>query len=505
MENQLPTVLQIPYIVDTQKPELEFIPAHIVSNYFELHELTDIRTNEKNRFLCYRCKEPITLYSRAIRNGYEADSVNYLSGHKYHPQHKAGYGNNCKWKTGSSTKGEVYKGVQEGMRHAELKTLLAETLLALPNWELVGTIEEMDRYYLIHPDKRRGKPDVHARYRGREVVFEIQLRSESPETILKRKSLYKDLGKQLIWLSIENSQIVSASYEFDAIEVKQVQKDIAFSNRGNWFLFDENIAEASLKSGKLELNVMYWHPELIDRDIFYDWKQAYIDFSQLKYSEGETFYKDFHALDSEFKNTLRDTGKQRVLEALPINKPHQFSDFYMMAKDLWPSFDREVDSLWLSESFEVYHQERVVLFKKLIVEFFKSADWRDKGKIQRWKDLGRSVIDMDFGFFEEMEMFHLQVIEKIILILGYELSPYLNVKRKSHKQATHYFFDAEFCRFIVYRDLCMKAINSSYLSDDILADPKIIERLHRNADKPTQVHVLDRFLEWFVQEPVFNP
>jgi hypothetical protein len=276
----IPSKLRIPYIVDTQRPELELIPAHIIENFYEVHELANIRFNEKNRFLCFECREPITLHASAVRHSETSSPYINYSEHKYHPQHKAGYGECCVWKTGAATKGEIYKGVQEGKRHAELKRLLAETLLALSDWELVGTIADMDRYYLIHPDKRRGRPDVHAKYKGREVVFEIQLRSESPETIMRRKNLYKDLGKQLVWLSIENSEIVSSKYEFDSIEVKQVQKDIAFSNRGSWFLFDEKMAKASIECKNLQLKTMYWHPEINGTKVYYDWKQELIDFSK---------------------------------------------------------------------------------------------------------------------------------------------------------------------------------------------------------------------------------
>jgi hypothetical protein len=195
----------------------------------------------------------------------------------------------------------------------------------------------------------------------------------------------------------------------------------------------------------------------------------------------------------------------RILEALHVEKPHKYMDFFMMAKEIWPSLDNEVDTPWLTSTFGLYHQERVVVFKKLIIDFFKSTEWRDRGKLDRWIKLSISVADMDFGLFDDMGYFHLQVIEKLLLILGYNLSPYLNSSKKSHRRSTHYFFDNNCSRFFVYRELCLKAINNSYLSENIYDDPKVVERLNREIEDVDQVNDLDVFFSWFIQEPVYKP
>lgn len=116
--------------------------------------------------------------------------------------------------------------------------MLAQTLNHLNGWSVIS----VDKRFLFSPDQRkRGKPDVYATYKETEVVFEIQLRAESPKIISARQELYRDSGRKLIWLSMENSEIVSEDFSKNCIDVKQVQKDIAFTNRGNWFIFNKNM------------------------------------------------------------------------------------------------------------------------------------------------------------------------------------------------------------------------------------------------------------------------
>ncbi|MGB0937815.1 MAG: DUF6035 family protein [Colwellia sp.] len=470
---------QIPIVRDSLTNE--DVLSELLDEIFEQHELQAIRTDKEksNRFLCGLCKQKVTLYS--------VSAPEFRFGHRYHFQHPPGI--ECDWKSDTKTRAEIYRGIDEGKKHWEMKKLLAETLIELDGWEVI----DVDKKFVFSADRlRRAKPDLHARIDGKDVVFEIQLRSESPQTIIDRKAFYKSKGWRLIWLSAENSQIVSESFAEDCIDTKQVQKDIAFTNRGNWFIFDTLLAEKSKEEGDLRLLAKIWEPQQVHNKIEYDWREQEIIYSELQFEDGDTFFQDFFQRDRELKIQLKEEGKRAVEHGLPTWVPKNWTQFLQSAKVVWPTLDMNTDEDWLHKLYKEDLENRELTLKTTILSFFRSDSWREHNNPSYWGKIANKVQGLGFGIYESAD---LRIVDKLLLILGYPLSEHLNPNKSSHIQSCHYFFDKE--SFSKYRQLCLDAINYSPYKDEIISHHTMVKRMNAKGEDIEQKHDLDEFLAWF--------
>jgi len=410
--------LQIPIVIDTQINE-KFFSTNF-NQVFELHEIQEFRSQKNfNRFVCYACRQKVIIYASA-----DEDSQH---GHRYHFQHPRGI--DCEWKYDQKTKAQIYKGIKEGRLHKAMKELISNTLAPLEDWQVIDT----DHHFIFSEDRtERAKPDVHAQYNGEDVAFEIQLRSEKPETIARRQGFYQAKGWKLIWVSAENSDIVSERFSDECIEVKQVQKDIAFSNRGNWFIFNKELSQKSIEDQNLTLSVWIWKPRIKDRVIDYGWHEKLVSFGAITFSEGQSFVVDFHAEDQKLKSTLRKKGKKDALRLLDTEKPNSWDRYIRRAKEVWPTLEAAgEDANYLHTKFRENLNERIWILKGQIVRFFQSQQWRVFDNKDRWYEIATRVSILDFGISHTA---NLGVIEKILLVLGYRLSANLSPDRKCSGQ-----------------------------------------------------------------------
>lgn len=476
---------QIPIVIDTWEEESLWVDSF--DFIYDQSELQGFRTNRKftNRFACQNCKNPVFLKAQADKNR--------PHGHHYYFSHHKDA--ECPWKSDSSSVAEIYAGVEEGRLHLETKRILANTLKQLEHWQII----DIDKKFIFSADKLdRAKPDIHAQYEGKDIVFEVQLRSESPEVVMKRQEFYKNKGFQLIWLSASKNNIY---VDEDKSFVKQVHKDIAFCNRGNWFIFDLRQADTSLKNGKLSLIAMVWESYLKtnSKRIKYDWNEYQIEYSQLTYEDGETFYKDFFAINKTHKDKLRELGRKTLLENIRQYRVHDWNDFLRAAKSEWPSLDVDYERAWLKALFKIDYESRELEVKHKIVEVVRHYSSQGEQSYQRWSKLENRLAKVaNFGISRNM---NLQVIEKVLLILGCDLTIHLNTNNKSHCRAVHNFFDYD--SFIPYQSLCLRAIELSPWKDDILADGNVLKRLNKplkigSEEEDMSIH---GFLEWFASEP----
>lgn len=471
--------LQIPLVIDSLSEEE--IPASLINEIYEQHEIQDIRF--KNRFVCAYCKQTVLLYSRA--------DVQSRHGHLYHFQHTPG--TECEWRSDKIGRAYLYQGIKEGNKHRDLKTMLAQTLNHLNGWLVIS----VDKRFLFSPDQRkRGKPDVYATYKETEVVFEIQLRAESPKIISARQELYRDSGRKLIWLSMENSEIVSEDFSKNCIDVKQVQKDIAFTNRGNWFIFNKNMCQDSIDAGQLVLLAMVWTPEISANKIIYQWRQYKITYNDLTFEKGEVFYKDFHMMHRDAIQQLRQRGQEKCLLILEKEEPRTFVDFIELTRSAWPTFDENHDAEWLRCTFNDYGNNKKIALKAAILDFFKSTDWREKSSHEGWTRITQKISNPKIGININS---NLVVIEKILLILGYKISEHLSPEKSKHIWACHNFYD--YTSYKPYRELCQKAIEHSKYNNQIVSDKTMQKRINAPVDIE-QKHDLDDFLAWFMKDPL---
>lgn len=476
--------LTIPIVLDTTNNE--HIPVDMLDELYEQHELQNIRFNntQLKRFVCGNCSQLVYLHSKE-------NKASQL-GHSYYFQHPSGI--ECEWKSDGKSQALIYAGVKEGKKHREMKLMLEETLISLDGWEII----DVDKKFVFSLDKlQRAKPDLHAQYLGEDIAFEVQLRSESPEVIKRRQEFYYAKGWKLIWLSAENSEIVSENFKFDCLDVKQVQKDIAFSNRGNWFIFNKELSEKSIKEGKLTIQAKTWEVTRRGCKLSYGWSDEIISYSDLRFSGGDTFYKDFYQLDQQMKKILRDEGMSNIVNKLPLWHENHWYKFLLQAKKAWPSLDSEVDNDWLHEQFTEDMQKRELIIKEKIVTFFRNSIWRIDQNRNFWDELANKTEELNFGIQINAD---LRTVEKLLLILGYDLSLYLNRAKQAHAQATHYFFDCE--SFLKYQEVCLSTVKVSKYRIEILNNKKVERRLRERKPLTEQSTDLNRFVEWFTTEPI---
>lgn len=484
------TLFQIPLTIDRDTSNL--ISSDSINSLFEQSEIQVVRNNSREgKYACYSCKEDVHLQARKNENS--------RHDHTYFFRHPPGTGLTCEWKTGGLGKGAIYNGVKEGRLHKEMKALIRDTLIELDDWKII----DIDKRFVFSEDRLlKGKPDIHAQYKGEDVVFEIQLRSEKLETIKKRKSFYKDKGWKLIWVSAEGSDIVSKRFSEDCLKIRQVHKDIAFLDRGNWFIFNKELSSLSTEQGKLTFLAKIWTPKISNNKIEYFWEEENIDIDNLTFEDGDTYFKDFYAIDYKLKTDLRDAGTSKAIAALKHTKSNSFDDFLKEIKNVWPTFDYNIDSIKLKDKFLEHYNERIITLKKQILKFFRSEKWRNVNDESRWIEISRKVKHLSFGIHEDNS---LHVFEKLLLISGYSLSPYLNPQRKSHIQSCHYFMDSEkHQKFIPFQSLCELAIEKSPYRDSINFDKSIIKRDSSRQSITQEKTDIDVIFNWFISEPTLS-
>lgn len=480
----------IPLVYDT-KLEVQLSVEALMYRY-EFHELQYIRNNNKvaQRFLCANCRELVFLYSMKAKNGDGND------GHKYKFQHPPGKGVDCDWRYDGKSKAEIYAGVREGNRHFEIKCLIAKTLELLPGWKVL----DVDNKYVFSPkSNKRTKPDVLAMFDDREVAFEIQLRSEKPDTIRDRQRIHEERGSYLVWVSSDNVDLVSEDYKNSCLDLKQVHKDIAFFNRGNFFIFNEGLSDFSVDKGELYLSAKWYVPTLDTPLIKYGWEEEAVKFSDLNFYGGECFYQDFYELQAACEKRLRLVGQNSAIAALKKYKPHSLDEFLILADHVWPTYNKDKDEQWLKGLYASDFHDRELKLKSLVVGFFRSEEWRDNGERERWDVLAESVCDLDFGISPYFRNFDLSVVEKVLLILGYRLSEWLSIERSSHIVSCHVFYDNK--SFKPFNKLCKQAVDLSPYRQQILEANNMQKRLNYDLSEIEQDHSLNRFLKWFTSEP----
>lgn len=476
---------QIPVVIDTLTNEPMSIFS--INALFDPHELQDIRFQKKKdyRFVCFYCKNKVILKAQSDEGS--------RYGHYYYFCHPNGV--ECRWKYTSPDKSAIYKGVQEGFRHQYLKQIISETLNGLEDWEVL----DIDKTYVFSPETHeRTKPDVRARWKDKEIAFEIQLRGESPLRIQKRSSIHQERGAHLIWIIARDSRKTKTHKQEGVDYLRQVHKDIAYVGKGNLFYFDDEMKSESIEKNEFRLSVKYQIPYIEGKEILVSDMTDKIGISELKLENGTAYFYDFDDKYKLLQMELKDDGINNSIELLKAKKEYpSFESYLLQVKRIWPTFNKDNDLVTLKFIHEEEFKLRQLVVKKHILKIFRSPSWREKGSRQDWLRLVNRVKEYDFGINAEAD---LGVIEKFLLILGIPLSEYLCVEQKRHIQSCHVFFDSR--SFIPYRHLCTLAIDHSPYKLDILNDLTILKRLENPPSEMVEPKLdLDTFLSWFLRHP----
>lgn len=148
----------------------------------------------------------------------------------------------------STTERELirYQSTKESDRHKFLKNQLADCLRLDPDVSHVQ-VERIARSAKEKANWRR--PDITAHFKGHKIAFEIQLSVISIDLIVARKLFYAEQGIYLIWIL----ERFGADYQNRLMMLN----DLFYNNNLNAFIFNEACIEASVLSGKLQMECFY--------------------------------------------------------------------------------------------------------------------------------------------------------------------------------------------------------------------------------------------------------
>ncbi len=288
----------------------------------EAFEVREIFTRDGIRPVCTECFQPLMISHRKKHL--------FLS-------HKPKYGP-CDLKSGVWSKSEeesYYNAIatREGPRHKYLKNLIGERLSKVEGVE-VNSIS-IDNKFIIREDGKR-RPDVYCRYKGKELVFEIQISHLSLRYILGRHDFYKEHGIYLIWI-------------LDDIDVKNQDRfelDIKYlTSYKNFFLLQE-------ESEEFNLLCRYKSVRIDDLEVRSKWKKKFIMLSDLKFDfqKHEVYWYDFGLEEQRAKDRLPELRKikeekdERQKQRLERIKKKEVVEF----------FKRELLEIWVKGSHPYY-------------------------------------------------------------------------------------------------------------------------------------------------------
>lgn len=456
------------------------VPTDYLHEFFTEHELSHIRSKniEEKRFVCFKCRNPVKM--KATKNS------NVYGGHRYFFSHPLDI--ECEWKGESKSKAEIYNGVQEGKRHLEMKKLLLRTLTSLSGWTNIGSD---DTFFFNSAKTERRKPDVYAtNERQEDIVFEIQLRSEDPAVISARQNFYYERNNKLVWFSAENTELVDDEFKFSCIETKLVQKDIAYSNCGNWYIFNEDLAELSISNKTLTFLVKYHWPEQLNGIITFKWKESIVTLEDVEFINGKMIYVDCIAEYEKLRTNLFSKAKSIIPAYVDKSKFRDWQSFLDVVKEVWPNISMLKDSQWLNDLYETAMNKKMLVLKRKVISIFKERV--DQTSQHKWDKLALATEGMNLGINQGE---NLTVVEKTLIILGYKLRPHLNIY-----QSCHNFHDHE--TFHQYFDVYMKARELSPLSEELNQNQTLIKRKFKIPQNVVQDTDLISFLKWFSSVPV---
>jgi len=277
----------------------------------KVHRVLDVRTGEVSaaRHLLNQMSEQEKHELRSKQLGGErilnyacpvCDQKVYLSGSGfegekvYHFRHFPNAGD-CPLKDGIGPSKEdllkmMYNGAKESELHKNLKAWLGNFL---------KSVERKGDFTNANIEKRitsqQGKlhwrqPDVSCAYRGKNLVFELQLNGTFVEVIRGREQFYQEEQTFICWLFDR----------FNPVNTDFGERDIFWLNKSNAFAITQEAMELSEEKGELFLECHYIRPTVFGGEVVDVWEKAIIPFHSLTLTDG--YYKPLY-FDSDSERT----------------------------------------------------------------------------------------------------------------------------------------------------------------------------------------------------------
>lgn len=200
---------------------------------------------KKPRFICKYCGQMVKISGRKTQRGVA----------RFFSHLRDSDDCDCKTTTGK-TKREIerakYAKCNEGERHKFLKTEIARYLKTTKG---VSEVQLESTFRGNHPILRWRRPDVYARYRGQDVVFELQLSTTFVSVIAERDLFYRMNNTHIIWIFNFDEQAEHVDL------TNMMTKDIYYNNHFNIFIFDKDAQKQSEERGELILKCNWIKPD----------------------------------------------------------------------------------------------------------------------------------------------------------------------------------------------------------------------------------------------------
>ena len=256
---------------------------------------------------------------------------------------------------------------RESDRHKKLKNEIGKKLETLDG---VNSIYIDNKFIIENGEKR--KPDVYCVYKGKKIVFEIQLSKLSLRYLLNRHNFYKRNNVFLIWI-LDN---------FDVNGQTQMEKDIKYLNEfENFFKLDEN-AET------FRLICKHKYASLNNKNqILTPWTAKSVSLNQLKFSNSFQVY--LYDLNIKIKEKEK-LQKERIEEEKRIgnekkeeNRKREESRKLDNSKDKVNNIANELRECWVKKTI-VYPniEDKIKDLEEIELELLNKII--NKSKIHQW-------------------------------------------------------------------------------------------------------------------------
>lgn len=267
----------------------------------------------KPRLICPYCKQMVKLCGRRSMRGH----VSYFS-HLYDSDE-------CEIKTTTQlTKEEIearkYGQIQESERHIRLKTLIAKALSSSTSIDKgISDVEVEKRIKSTLPYMNWRRPDVVARFREMNIVFELQLSTTFLSVVVDRDIFYRLNGYFIIWVfNFDDNKEYVNLYNL-------MCKDIYYGNKRNIFIFDQKAQQMSEEGGELFLRCQWLDAEgkltegeylTIDQLSFdtESCKPFYVDADKIYYNKHPEILKKIAELEKSRHEILEELIEHQLKE-----------------------------------------------------------------------------------------------------------------------------------------------------------------------------------------------
>lgn len=238
-------------------------------------------------FVCYACGQNIK-----INGGGKTKKILHFAHQKD--------SDFCKLKTDNKlSKREInrvkYNGAKESKLHIDTKNLIYQFLSVNKDFSNIHQekVKKDNKDYLSWR-----KPDVSAKYKNTDIVFEIQLSTTFLSVIIEREHFYKENQTFILW--------IFKKFDTDYKKQRFTDKDIFYTNNRNAFVLDEKAIKLSHNKKNLFLNCFYLKPINKRNELKYEWNNKYVSIQELIFDEKnyKIFYFDVEHEEQKLKNDI---------------------------------------------------------------------------------------------------------------------------------------------------------------------------------------------------------